>query len=600
MTNSVLYSQGELDSLLQKLRKPQIPEERLSLYIQLHDKYEKVDLSKASAYIDSAYVLSLLIDNDTLKYRTYAAYAINKWQKEELDDALHMIEMALQYQDATTELNIGYLYSTKGLIYYSKDQYSRSIEAHLASNRMFEKYDHLAGLARGYNNLGITYQRLKDWEKARDYHEQSLRICEQLELEHGIAHNLGNLGIVYTNMGDPLKALEVYQRSLTLHQKLEQRSQIFRNYINIASLFTSLGNISKAQMYLDKAFLIAKDDPNPNNKALSLLEQANIHIYSQNYIQAEQDIRSAIEIYQNTNSMQGLKESYFKLSELYEKQGKPEKALNSRKSYEQWHDSVINESYMERIADLEMKYETQQKEFEILKLSKQNQESEQKLLRQKFWNRVLGVVLAGQYIRLRINKKRQEAALQTMMATQETERKRIAQDLHDSVGSILSIAKHKAAGKADLAALIDQSCDELRRISYNLMPAILLKDGLITAVKSLLSQIKRTYGIHTEYYEHIDNYQLDTDTEFTIYRIIQELTQNVIKHAEASQLILHFTLATGKVTIMVEDDGKGFHTNHQNGMGLQNIKTRVSHLKGDFSIDTTPGFGTTVIVNLPV
>jgi len=217
--------------------------------------------------------------------------------------------------------------------------------------------------------------------------------------------------------------------------------------------------------------------------------------------------------------------------------------------------------------------------------------------------------------RIAILRKEQEMQqLKALIAGEEKERKRIGQELHDGLGAVLATVKMRINSISDKTPnimnndnylkaeeLIDEACQTVRDISHRMTPYILEQNGLEYAISELCLTISQTQNIEI----HFNPYQVDlieSETlKITIYRVTQELIKNIIKHAEATEVIVQVTVEDEQVEIIVEDDGKGFDTSHvKGGIGLANIQSRVEYLKGSLEIDSQINRGSTFLINLPL
>ncbi len=212
---------------------------------------------------------------------------------------------------------------------------------------------------------------------------------------------------------------------------------------------------------------------------------------------------------------------------------------------------------------------------------------------------------------------KQATQIKIMVATQEEERKRISRDLHDDVGTKLSALKlfisslHRKAKKSkdeEIQSLAESSeqfiieaVQDVRRLLLNLSPALLEEFGYTTAVEALVNKINETKEIHFSLVVFGMKERLQKDYELALYRITQELINNVLKHANAKQVSLQIGYRDEKVVLMIEDDGKGFDVHaHKDGYGLHNLEARTKLLQGIMSIlDSQPGKGTSVLVEVP-
>ncbi|WP_298316802.1 sensor histidine kinase [uncultured Aquimarina sp.] len=216
-----------------------------------------------------------------------------------------------------------------------------------------------------------------------------------------------------------------------------------------------------------------------------------------------------------------------------------------------------------------------------------------------------------------ILKKQEIKSIQAMIRGQEEERRRIANDLHDRLGSILSMAKlHYQSSEEHLknlntfeqkrysmaSALLDEACAEVRNISHNMISGILTKFGLIAALEDLTNTINGSNIINIDLIVHGFENRLESEIEINIYRIIQELINNVIKHANANEITIQLIFNNNGLNLMVEDDGNGFDVNNKSiyGMGLKNVLSRVDQINGELNMDSLLGKGTTITMDIPL
>ena len=230
------------------------------------------------------------------------------------------------------------------------------------------------------------------------------------------------------------------------------------------------------------------------------------------------------------------------------------------------------------------------------------------------WARGLGVLLLAGFIaavfwlRLRYVRREAQARLALTIRSGEEERRRIARDLHDDFGARLATLKLYllAAGKNPevlpaSALLIDGAIVELRRILRNLSPRALEENGLQAAVTDLVESINQTGALHCELDLHTFSERLQPRTEYALYRVVQELAGNTLKHAGASRIFLSFVVRNALLVILYEDNGTGFDTTGTSrGYGLQNLQTHVESVRGTLHFDTAPGRGFAATLEVPL
>jgi signal transduction histidine kinase len=214
-----------------------------------------------------------------------------------------------------------------------------------------------------------------------------------------------------------------------------------------------------------------------------------------------------------------------------------------------------------------------------------------------------------------LEKDKQLVAVDSMLKGQEEERSRLAKDLHDGLGGLLSGVKFSLRNMKDNLIItpdnmtvfersldmIDTSIKELRRVAHNMMPEMLVKFGLDEAMKEYCNMIRATKLVAIKYQSFGMETRLDKSTEIIIYRIVQELLNNVLKHAAASEMMVQLVREEGRLSIMVEDNGKGFNTAilaDNQGAGWASIRSRVDYLKGQLEVQSKENKGTFVTIEL--
>jgi signal transduction histidine kinase len=215
----------------------------------------------------------------------------------------------------------------------------------------------------------------------------------------------------------------------------------------------------------------------------------------------------------------------------------------------------------------------------------------------------------------KLHDERQTDLLNAVFETQETERKRLAEDLHDSVGQVLSAIKlnlhrlDKAGGSevptqqllADTRKLTDECILEIRNIIHNVLPPVLTDYGLLEALEGLCTKIEQTTTVKVDLKKNLEKTRFQPEIELAFYRIAQELFGNAIKHSEATAI--HVTLAqeAGWLIMEFKDNGKGFNIDQvKHGYGLKNLESRVQLINGEINIYTKPQNGSITIIKVKV
>jgi signal transduction histidine kinase len=330
-----------------------------------------------------------------------------------------------------------------------------------------------------------------------------------------------------------------------------------------------------------------------------------------------------------------LSDFHKKASEAYENLADYKNALIQNRKYEKLHEEINLEQTKNRLLVLEAKYQSEQKEAEIRTLSAEKQAQILKIRQKNTLNLALaGVILVTIVIAFLLYKnhknkqklqaqriveletEKQLSATQALLQGQEDERSRMAKELHDGLGGLLSgvkinlnnmqkriiITEEDGIAFEKSVALLDQSISELRRVAHNMMPESILKFGLDGAIKEFLQSIySENLNIIYQSY-HIEK-GLNKQLDISVYRIIQELVNNAIKHSNAAEILVQIRKDDQLLLIDVEDNGKGFGYNpdsKKSGMGLAGITSRVNYWKGSLNIESDKSSGTSVHIEIPV
>ncbi|TKC01464.1 tetratricopeptide repeat-containing sensor histidine kinase [Pedobacter cryotolerans] len=393
------------------------------------------------------------------------------------------------------------------------------------------------------------------------------------------------------------KAISIYKNKLALAQKIEDVAEISYTNNKLGEIYYNLNDYNLATDYLKKANEGAKKD-------------------------------AIQEIVLSSSKL---------LSEIYYKQNKSDSAYRSLSSSFAIRDSLNTEKNLAQLNFLENGYQTEKKEKTIAQLKLLNIEKElaanqrNKLLliviissialliilvllyrssRQKQIIADKDSVLKGEQIKF-LERQQQVVSLQSMVNGQETERNRIAQDLHDGLGGLfstikmqLSTLKHeeKYLESNELFQksykLVDMASVEVRRIAHNMMPEVLIKIGLVPAIQELCNSVNAGKLLNVSVQAYGMDERLNASTEMMLFRIIQELLNNIIKHANATVVIIQFNREAERLSVTVEDNGRGFDLKENNTTaGLQSVKNRVDYLQGKLSIDSEHEVGTTVLMD---
>lgn len=461
-------------------------------------------------------------------------------------------------------------------------------------NYAIEKKDSLM-LLIATNNYAQYFWNADTIEISRKYYNKSLKLTNNKRFKEYQPTVYSNLAYLYTKT-KPDSASYFFKKTLNLINK-KYKEQLLATYINYAYFFEKQNNFKEAIVQLKKAEAI---------KATAYQLKYNKIIYG-------------------------------KFANCYKEIGDYKKAYEYYEKYNIARDSLNNTAQNIAISDLDKKYQTAEKDKLYI-------ETEAKRIKNKNYliAAILFIILSGIIVTLIIsnsNRKRKLAEQQKELETQknltllkeqeintinamvngqEKERKIIAEDLHDNLGSVLATLKlhfenlqinheakkinqEKLFNKTE--KLIDEAYLKVRSIAHAKNAGVIANQGLLTAVTIMAEKISSADKIKIEVISFGLEKRLKNSLEITVFRIIQELITNVIKHAEATNATINIASFDENLNIIVEDNGKGFDVKKvslKKGMGINSIDTRIEYLQGTLEIDSTIHKGTSIIINIPI
>lgn len=451
------------------------------------------------------------------------------------------------------------------------------------------------------NNLAGVAATLQRFDQARHLYDSVLTALGDRSPELR-ARIKGQLGFVATEQGDHATAVAHYREAIAISRSVDDRKGVARVQQYLSNSLWDMGRREEAITVRNEALRAAQE-----------LHQGEVEV----------DIRA-------------------RLWEWYEALGRCPEALEQAAYMDQLNDSLQKARFSDRMALTDVRFETERKERRI---AEQQQALELAAVedRRKSVQRValLAAALAVTLIALllwRTLRERQRTATQerivhqqrvdelmrrneldalnAMVEGQEKERDRLAKDLHDRLGSMLSAIKlqvgalegevhqvrqDQTAQYGKVNRLLDEAVSEVRRISHDMITVTLARFGLVKAMEDLCDSVRVHGRLAVELNMHGLEQRMERSREITVYRIVQELISNVLKHAQASELSVGITREPGRISVIVSDDGRGFDPKSvAHGIGLENVRVRAASIGAVVRIDSTPGRGTTVSVEGPV
>ncbi|MCB0714525.1 MAG: sensor histidine kinase [Chitinophagaceae bacterium] len=552
---------------------------------------------------------------------------VESYQFKDFDSAILTGEKALKLaRKHTDSIAVADLKREIGVANYFSGKYDLAAQNFQESIAILEKANKPKKLAPVYNELGKLYRKTKDLDKALSNYDKAESIYDNLKDTAGIAMILNESGVVFEYKNDYTEAINRYTHSMKLAEKTGDSLSVSYSLSNIAGVYVILKNYIPAIQNLQRALAIRQ--ALKDSFAIALTYSDLGAAYS-----GKGDYKKAIDYLVQSNKMaERIKypelqsNNYNELSTVAQKQGDYQKAYEFFTKRSVLRDSLFSIEKTKQIEKLNSQYQSAKKEQQIRE--QQNKIRLQNFLFIGIAGLILfsGLLIHSQYKRLKLKKesqlqaavmKQQQLAVKAVLKAEENERERIAKELHDGVGQMMSAAKMNLSAYESAANfsneeekenfekiihLVDESCREVRTVSHIMMPNALLKNNLDTAIRAFVNKLNTKILQVAVYTEGLDE-RLDSNVETVLYRVVQESVQNAIKHSGATRLDISLIRDKDGISGTIEDNGKGFDMAHKNkieGIGLKNITTRIKFLNGSVDFDSKPGKGTLIALHVPL
>lgn len=496
-------------------------------------------------------------------------------------------------------------------------------------------------VANNYHNLGIIFSNQLDYKRAEGYFNMAITLLQKLgktSLELADAYIFGAKNYVYLKEYPPVKPmLDSAAIILAVHPNAAYQL----DYHMVEGMYHSrLRQYDDALKSLNKGMALAKELKREYDYQGMLLQVYFTYKSMGNYPKALSIIRSVID--QKTPQIRAANRKlyYYEYAQILAKTGDNKAAYEWLNKYAELADSTFEERTKSEIAALEAKFQSAEKEKRIYQLQANNEKAALTIKNNRLLNWLLAVVCLfllavtvlvllfyrnnkrlwqqqKQLHDMEMQKIKQDyriSMLSAMLEGQEQERTRLARDLHDGLGGLLSSIKIELSRELSVQderfknsvtrtlSHLDDAVNELRRIARSLMPEMLMNYGLAEATKEFCKNLRET-GINLicQVFNYRDS--MPKEKQILLYRIIQELVNNAVKHAAAPQILVIIQQSGETLFVTVEDDGRGFDPDRVNGKvgaGLSNVKARADFLNAKFELQSSPQKGTSITVECEI
>jgi two-component system, NarL family, sensor kinase len=518
--------------------------------------------------------------------------------KGQFDTAIVLYNKVLKYYESNNDaVKIGQAFANIGALYYSAGNYDKTKEYTLKALKMQRVSKDIEGTGVSLYNLSSLAADKKQFQEGIKYGEEALQIFKNLNFNY-YAGTLMKVGVCYFNTNQKEKAIQYAYEAIDIYKKNNNISGLMESYGMLAEYFIDMKQYTKAKHYALQGLQVGDTTNRDNFRSLNfVLAKASIYL------------------------------------------NEPLNAIHYVEEHTRLLEESSNKGWAEKIAEADARYQSEKKEKQILKL--QNEKEITSLVIKRRNLAIYALIISITFLfgisffiyrnvrskrtivekeneiqRHKIRELENEKMLlatQSVLQGEETERKRLARDLHDGLGGLLSGAKiafNNMKGNVILDSenvgvfnhalgLLDTSITELRRVAHNMMPEALIKLGLQNALSDFCFELNKANPINIAFQFYGQFERIDSNLEINAYRIIQELVNNAIKHSKAKELTVQMIQEKERLCFIVQDNGIGFDTtilDPSKGVGLTSVKSRIESFKGQMEIHSEPNNGTEITV----
>ena len=627
------------DSLISVFQKSNNANERLEIAI----KFTGLNLSNPSdcfpilheALRDSSKGAKSLLVGKSLRYIGILYYyqSVHDSSLFYYQKALSVFEKTGDAKEVTKTLkNIGLVYSNKG-------DYQKAIEYYIKTLSYFESQKDTQNIISNLNDLGNAFMLSGNKDKGLDCQRKALTWLSKYPLPAIKGNVYNSIGYIYHELNQVDSAIFYFGKSLELKKQYGNVFSQLTTKNNLCDCYFLQGETEKSIRCFEQIVPLQRQAGDNEGIIRSYINMANGYEKLKNYNRGIALLKEVKPLLDSIGTLRNKMDYYRNLQTLRAENGDYNAAYKAQKLYQTFKDSLFNEEKNRQLLDVSTKYEVEKKNRQLIENTEQLTEAHNQALlsqlairKRNFWLTVLGGVLILVILsaRLIIQRQRSKAELEksnavilerdrgtlSLIDAQEEERTRIAKELHDGVGNQL-LALHlrwnnaihqldeNIALKDELNAgstLLKEVMNEVRSVSHQMMPKVLSEFGLIPAIEEMLDRSLTPASIKYHFDSHIEEKKLNKKMEVAIYRIIQELITNVIKHSNAAEVQVQLFSNQGYLILILEDNGKGLPADGKatDGIGLTSIQSRLHTINGEFSITPGPYTGTLVTIRIPI
>ena len=600
--------------------------------------YRRIDGDSALLFGDMALRLARKLGNLRGEAQALNDMSIIHMDRSSFNTADSLLQRALVIRTALHDsAGMGAIHNKLGNIHQSRFRLEEALEENFKALGIYERIGPPSHEALVLNNIAILQFNLRRLEAALATHRRAAAIRERIGDGSGLAASQGNMANVLVQMGDTAEALPLYGMAIDHFRRTGRATELAVQLHNVAGIEMGQGRLQAAAAHFGEALAIRTKAGDQKAMASSKIGLGGVLLRQGRQREARRLLLEALATSKELGLRHEAMQALLDLSRLHAGLNAGDSTFWYHQRYTALRDSVFNADLQSRMADLEIRYETERKEREIVEQRADLAEKDRAIAelgthaeRRKFQLAAsiggLAFVLLSALLGLQVQRRRARAArdaaiiteresgLRSVMRATDDERKRLAGELHDGVGQQLTGLKYRlehlsgrdpsqerASEWKEVMAIADDASRDVRTIAHSMMPRALDELGLVPALHDMFRRAFGLPGMQHSFEPFGLDERLPPDIEVGVYRIAQELTANILKHAGAQHVSIQLMRNKGFLVMMVEDDGRGIDTTPANdGIGMRSIADRARMLHGTFDISGTGGQGTVATLRIPL
>lgn len=565
--------------------------------------YYTRNIERARAYFTKANKQAILTKNQHIQDLSNVRLVFIDNEEGLNDDAENQLnEMLVDAKAKKDHENTLEIINFLGIMKERENHLQDAIKLYIEGLYLAETYNlgHYAGTFR--NNLGLMKIYANQFDEALVDFNKGLVIAKKEKEKNLMSHIQINMALVYLIKDSTKTALRMFNEVISHSRKNNHPRELASIFVNVGTSFVMTGRPEMALSYMDSAITVLEDHNMYIELTKAYLGKTDVLLRLRKPADARKSLERVSQLTDITDNLEDKSSRFMMLYEIEKQEKNYKAALESYEKYKSLKDSASEILNSKVVQGLQLKYNVQKKEIELEKersktlvLEKKNQDERFIRYLTIFVSAIALILILGLVWVLYSRKVREKQELfsQQLIEKIEEDRSRISMDLHDDIGQSLSMLKSKIASvktengqdEKILESGLSRVIEQTREISRSLYPSYLEKIGLVRSVASLSENVQSSTGIECsfEITDKVESLPLNVKTH--LYRILQECTNNTIKHSGATALKVSIAEKNGEFTMIYQDNGSGFGSKQQKGLGILSMKERAKIINGTVSFD---------------